>query len=158
MRDPNSFLQDLGFNLFQGWVSGFWRKRKAGSRKWKTNWVPDLVMLWCWLQDILFIHVGRNLVSKVNWGFSNVRKNSWRQLTRYINYYNLLSTLSWPCHIQNCYYFPIWLSAMGLLDEGIWIFCTKALLQSSQVKCTPPPPPKNLLRNLLFESWIRFLL
>ena len=28
---------------------------------------------------------------------------------------------------------------MGLLDEGIWIFCTKVLLQSSQVKCTPPP-------------------
>ena len=26
---------------------------------------------------------------------------------------------------------------MGLLDEGIWIFCTKVLLQSSQVKCTP---------------------
>ena len=88
VRDPKRFLQDLGFNLFQGWVSGFWRKRKAGSRKWNTNWVPDLVMSWCWLQDILFIHVGRNLVSKVNWGFSNVRKNSWRQLTRYINYYN----------------------------------------------------------------------
>ena len=55
---------------------------------------------------------------------------SWRPLTCNINYHNYPNFLD-PVTYKIVNYFALWLSAMGLLFEGIWIIC-KALLKGSQ--------------------------